>query len=343
MCGLLITDRLASGYDPEGCRVMRCRKPLRHTVVVLAWLGLFAALLLVLNKLPGTLHGAAPTAVSSRTRTEVTFDYGDQCSLLLNSGGWVQVPYVRCESSTRSVATCGPNHANSWQWGPQGRQCGAARLNTLQARHVLQQKWIVMAGDSITRFLFAALLRLLADDDEQIVFGHRDFEYTLPGNIRASFIWAPYTANITSRITQWTHGSEQPDYIIISTGLWHMLHVGDPEGYKSAILQLGNLSDGLVNKQRCDVQMHFLSITEVFPPKLKTDEKKQALTLQRVDEYNQCILDSHMLLPAGPFGLVDMHHLTRGCGPDCTHDGLHYSNTTYDAALQIWANSLQLD
>ncbi len=64
--------------------------------------------------------------------------------------------------------------------------------------------------------------------------------------------------------------------------------------------------------QTCDVRMHFLSITEVFPPKLKTDEKKQALTLQRVDEYNQCILDSHMLLPAGPFGLVDMHHLTRG-------------------------------
>ncbi len=28
-----------------------------------------------------------------------------------------------------------------------------------------------------------------------------------------------------------------------------MLHIGDPEGYKSAILQLGNLSDGLVNKQ----------------------------------------------------------------------------------------------
>lgn len=72
----------------------------------------------------------------------------------------------RCEPSTRSVATCGPNHANSWQWGPQGRQCGAARLNTLQAQFLLQQKWIVMAGDSITRFLFAALLRLLADDGE---------------------------------------------------------------------------------------------------------------------------------------------------------------------------------
>lgn len=29
---------------------------------------------------------------------------------------------------------------------------------------MLQQKWVVMAGDSITRFMFAALLRLLADD-----------------------------------------------------------------------------------------------------------------------------------------------------------------------------------
>lgn len=29
---------------------------------------------------------------------------------------------------------------------------------------MLQQKWVVMAGDSITRFMFAALLRLLAED-----------------------------------------------------------------------------------------------------------------------------------------------------------------------------------
>ena len=65
--GLLISNRLASGDDPEGCRVMRVRKSLRRTAVVLAWLGLFAALLLTLNKLPGTLLRAAPTAVSSRS------------------------------------------------------------------------------------------------------------------------------------------------------------------------------------------------------------------------------------------------------------------------------------
>ena len=58
--------------------------------------------------------------------------------------------------------------------------------------------------------------------------------------------------------------------------------------------------------------MHLLSITEVYPAKLKSEEKRQALTLQRVDEYNQCIQDSHILLPDGPFSLVDMHHLTKG-------------------------------
>lgn len=146
----------------------------------------------------------------NRARTNLTFDYGGQCSLLLNSGGWVHVPHVRykqcslpklylenvsarhaqpyssnhimmmimlimrstpwsvwqcrCEASTRSVATCGANHTNSWQWGPRGRQCGASRMSSSQARYRLQQKWVVMAGDSITRFMFAALLRLLAED-----------------------------------------------------------------------------------------------------------------------------------------------------------------------------------
>lgn len=58
--------------------------------------------------------------------------------------------------------------------------------------------------------------------------------------------------------------------------------------------------------------MYFLSITEVFPPKLKSDEKKEMLTLQRVNDYNQCIQDSKILMPDGPFSLIDMHHLTEG-------------------------------
>ncbi len=36
-----------------------------------------------------------------------------------------------------------------------------------------------------------------------MVYGHRDFEYMLPGNVRASFIWAPYAANLTTMYTNW--------------------------------------------------------------------------------------------------------------------------------------------
>ena len=83
----------------------------------------------------------------------------------------VQIPDIqpwlsRCEESTLSVATCGPNHTDNWQFSTPARRCGASRLSTAEARKLLKQKWVVMAGDSITRFLFAALLRLLADDGE---------------------------------------------------------------------------------------------------------------------------------------------------------------------------------
>lgn len=74
----------------------------------------------------------------------------------------------------------------------------------------------------------------------------------------------------------------------------------------------------LVMIQTCFVQaanpifMHFLSISEVYPPKLKTDEKRERLTLQNVDKYNKQIQSGHMLQPDGPFDLIDMHHLTQG-------------------------------
>ena len=58
--------------------------------------------------------------------------------------------------------------------------------------------------------------------------------------------------------------------------------------------------------------MHFLSISEVYPPKLKTKEKQERLTLQNVDKYNQRIQSSRMIQPDGPFDLIDMHHLTQG-------------------------------
>ena len=45
---------------------------------------------------------------------------------------------------------------------------------------------------------------------------------------------------------------------------------------------------------------------------------------------------------APPCVPVDMEPLTRGCGPGCTEDGIHYNNATYDAAAQIVFNGLRI-
>ncbi|CAL5218696.1 g407 [Coccomyxa viridis] len=277
-----------------------------------------------------------------RSKAAFRFKYDKFCDALFNSGNWVGIPRVGCDPSTLSVATCGPNHTDNWQWSSDALRCGAHRLSTAELQAPLSERWVVVAGDSIARFFFAALLRLLSGDGkQQVVYGHRDFEYMLPGNVRASFIWAPYAANLTTMYTNWTRSGESPHVVVMSAGLWHMLHIHSPADFAKQLQRLKQAMKTFLthNKAAHPVPVSFFSISEVYPPKLKTEEKRLHLTLESVDLYNRAIQDAGLLVPDGALYLVDMHHLTQGCGPSCTHDGLHYSNATYDAALQIWANN----
>lgn len=72
-----------------------------------------------------------------------------------------------CDASTLSVATCGPNHTDNWQWSSEALRCGAHRLSAQELRGALSKRWIVVAGDSVARFFFAAMLRLLSDDGQR--------------------------------------------------------------------------------------------------------------------------------------------------------------------------------
>ena len=74
--------------------------------------------------------------------------------------------------------------------------------------------------------------------------------------------------------------------------------------------------------------MSFFSISEVYPPKLKTEEKRARLTLANVDKYNKALNDSGVLVPEGALYLIDVHNLTQGvaaapatelCSPACMH------------------------
>ena len=60
------------------------------------------------------------------------------------------------------------------------------------------------------------------------------------------------------------------------------------------------------------VPVSLFSISEVYPPKLKTEEKRLHLTLDNVDLYNRGIQEAGLLVPDGALYLVDLHHLTQG-------------------------------
>lgn len=103
----------------------------------------------------------------------------------------------------------------------------------------------------------------------------------------------------------------------------------------------------------------------VVPEKLKDPRKIAAMTPEAIARYNLAarseragMLPSGSLVGAlderrfpesdvlGPHGSpcvpVDMEELTRGCGAACTEDGIHYDETTYDAAAQIILNTLRM-
>ena len=51
-------------------------------------------------------------------------------------------------------------------------RCGAQRAARSQLQDALRNRWVVVAGDSITRFFYAALLRALTDDGEPAHSSH---------------------------------------------------------------------------------------------------------------------------------------------------------------------------
>lgn len=72
-----------------------------------------------------------------------------------------------CTEHSRSVATCGSGLDNNWQWSSEALSCGAHRHDPDDITGLLQGKWVVIAGDSIARYFYAAMLRALANGNFQ--------------------------------------------------------------------------------------------------------------------------------------------------------------------------------
>ena len=138
------------------------------------------------------------------------------------------------------------------------------------------------------------------------------------------------------------NGLAAPDAFVLSAGLWHMLHTTDVQLFRHDLAQLRDAAASFLAKAvqvraacvlcKCPPDpclmpgtrgvvmqappVSYFSISEVYPPKLKTEDKREHLTPARVDAYNRAIANSAILSPDGPFHLIDIHGLTQGALPN---------------------------
>ena len=184
---------------------------------------------------------SSPSSPSSRSRMGVADDDDSirrRClGWHLSKGRWL-VGARACDRSPHAVAGCNDylrpaaasvdpaalrrlralrardpaaqRSTRAWEFEVHIRQrCTLRRVDrtALAATTMLHGKHVAVVGDSVARYLYAALLRAAAEDPHgwNMTGGtkHRDWEHRLVGGGRASFTWAPYAWNITRVLRTW--------------------------------------------------------------------------------------------------------------------------------------------
>ncbi|KAJ4802899.1 Pmr5/Cas1p GDSL/SGNH-like acyl-esterase family protein [Rhynchospora pubera] len=239
----------------------------------------------------------------------------------------------------------------AWSWA-KSENCYFRRFSRKHASELLRGAWILAAGDSQARLVVLALLRLLLDPTEvstvepDLFRRHSDYHITLPDRgIRVDFIWAPYESNITWLLRDIRHTRHYPDLLILGSGLWHMLHITNPSLYGTALTEIKQEAVSLLEPSgSLHPHMFWLGLPKLVNSKLNTEEKKEKMTGNMLEAYNWEVKWRGMPKgSSGPFMLLDIGLLTRGCGPLCTLDGMHYDGAVYDAAVNIMLNSMLIE
>ncbi|KAJ3689687.1 hypothetical protein LUZ61_018851 [Rhynchospora tenuis] len=239
----------------------------------------------------------------------------------------------------------------AWSWD-KSETCHFRRFSGKYASEILRDAWILAAGDSQARLVVLALLRLLMEPSEvstiepDLFRRHSDYQITLPDKgIKVDFIWAPYESNITQLLRDIRLTRRYPDVLILGSGLWHMLHITNPALYGTVLAEIKQMAESLVEPSgSLHSHMFWLGLPKLINSKLNTEEKKEKMTGNMLEAYNKEVNWRGMSKESGgPFTLLDIGLLTRGCGPLCTLDGMHYDGAVYDAAVNIMLNSMLID
>ena len=341
----------------------------------------------------------------------------------LSRGRWATGGGACVRGGANVVAGCDEKRmpsavdVRSWAFAGDVRsRCGLRRVDraALATRELLRGKHVAVVGDSVTRHVYAAVLRAAADEpggwSMATAEKHRDWEHRLVGGGRATFTWAPYAWNISGVLRAWASDLSEgvevgeaeettaapargrrtrhrlPNVLVLGASLWHMLHVGSVEEYERALEGLARELDSPPWSRALGIDrdeedrggtapasaVAFWTTTGALRPEKYTSEhKSRMMTPSMAERFNLAARRSGLLPPVKtarrskrssaaartgfepptsaksprrppPCVPLDMEPLTRGCGPACTEDGIHYDNTTYDAAAQIVFNGVRL-
>ncbi|GMH11288.1 hypothetical protein Nepgr_013129 [Nepenthes gracilis] len=320
---------------------------------------LFISLAVAVHLFPyfPSLSSFIPDASSFSSSSVVILKNRDSCLPLLHEIEWNEENY----GYNRSVL--------SWGWGRSDGSviaCDFQKLRKYDARDLLNGSWVMVAGDSQARLFVLSLLNVMLGEEEMesvrrhLFKRHSNYQAVVDGvEMKLDFIWAPYVTNLIDLIVDLSNNKSCPDVLVMGTGLWHMLHITNSTDYGMSLqrlhrslmsflmpvsLEFGAGPDLVSVSARPRAHLFWLGMPMLINSMLNTEEKREKMTNETQDAYNDSLHGSKLLHQSqGPFLLLDIHALSKNCGVHCTEDGMHYSEIVYEAAVQITLNALLIE
>ena len=280
------------------------------------------------------------------------------CDAFVNNGSWVAID--GCNEASRGMAyreyqissfgACLP-HGNSqiWTWEkqPSHTHCRFGHRDETQVKKVLNNRKVIFIGDSMTRNLYSASLRVMG------VAGSGAYDATLPkhqditsipwGTSPVVFKWAPLAVDQLAILKEVNdksiEGNVSFDLIVLGGGAWDRLHVyATDEDRQSHAASLKELSA----EMRWSQQQHHAAVVWFIPttinsPALNTEEKRDHMREEDM-EAMRAVYAKNGVLSASSF-VLDGPTFTASRVSE-SFDGVHYPPQVYDAGAQILMNAL---
>lgn len=269
------------------------------------------------------------------------------CDSAVQRGNWV--PVDGCNSNSRGlsyresgIASMGTCSASAWGWDalPSSEHCRFSHRDPKSLRKSLQRRNVVFVGDSILRHIYHAMCRQLGDsaagsyNTSMKKWTDITRQY---GNVGIDFQWAPYIANLTTRVSLILQDERLPDLVVIGGGAWDRLHTYNTEQeidiMHEAIATLAKKLDSLHVK----VPVTWVVPTTINTWALMTDQKRKNIREDQMDEVRS--LYSEKGIHGAVSFVLNGTVFTIDRVDEC-YDGVHYPLSVYDAGAQILANAI---